>query len=250
MAVRDDMGPHWLGITWSLAVEEQFYLTLPFIIRLVSYRKLSYVIITVIATVPILRALLLFVPPHSLLPGYVLMLSRADALLLGVFVAYAMRRKEIVQYLANHIRWLYGAFGLLLFGVIALAVAGSDSTYFIANAVGYSENALLYACFLLLVLIEERGPVVSVTMNHLLRSLGIIAYGVYLFHEAINYLAHGLILGQSPQLQTGIDLLVSLVALGFTILIAEASWNLFEKRFVAIGHFFRYENPATADKSG
>jgi peptidoglycan/LPS O-acetylase OafA/YrhL len=33
----------WLAVTWSLAIEEQFYLLLPFIIRFVPYRLLPYV---------------------------------------------------------------------------------------------------------------------------------------------------------------------------------------------------------------
>ena len=31
MGARGGFGPHWLGITWSLAVEEQFYLFVPFL---------------------------------------------------------------------------------------------------------------------------------------------------------------------------------------------------------------------------
>ena len=33
MASGGTMGPDWLGITWSLAIEEQFYVVLPFLVR-------------------------------------------------------------------------------------------------------------------------------------------------------------------------------------------------------------------------
>jgi len=44
-----------LGVTWSLAIEEQFYLTLPFVIRRVSRKNLGYILVAVICVVPILR---------------------------------------------------------------------------------------------------------------------------------------------------------------------------------------------------
>ena len=47
-----------LGVTWSLAVEEQFYLTLPLIIRYVSRPRLWWIVGGMIAGAPLLRMLL------------------------------------------------------------------------------------------------------------------------------------------------------------------------------------------------
>lgn len=45
-------GPEWLSVTWSLAVEEQFYLCSPFVIFLVPRRRLGAVLLR---QAPVLR---------------------------------------------------------------------------------------------------------------------------------------------------------------------------------------------------
>jgi peptidoglycan/LPS O-acetylase OafA/YrhL len=44
-----------MAVTWSLAVEEQFYLTVPWIIRKVRRNLLVFVMIAVVAGAPLLR---------------------------------------------------------------------------------------------------------------------------------------------------------------------------------------------------
>ena len=68
-----------------------------------------------------------------------------------------------------------------------------------------------------------------IAQNHLLRNLGVIAYGVYIFHQGVSGLAHGLILGQSPRIQCGIDALVTFGALILTLSFAGLSWIKFEQ---------------------
>src|SRR5712692_10605079 len=93
---RAGLGPNWLGITWSLAVEEQFYLALPLMIRAIPPRRLPLVLMTLIVAAPILRIILIArYGAQGYLPGYVLTPCRADALLLGVLCAYVMRHEEL-----------------------------------------------------------------------------------------------------------------------------------------------------------
>jgi peptidoglycan/LPS O-acetylase OafA/YrhL len=55
IAKKEIFGPHWLGTTWSLAIEEQFYLVAPLLIRFLPLRKLPYVLVSIILLVPLLR---------------------------------------------------------------------------------------------------------------------------------------------------------------------------------------------------
>lgn len=82
-----------MGITWSLAVEEQFYLALPLVIRYLKPRVLSWLLIGFILAAPMLRLVLSFSFPSGPVASYVLMPCRVHALLLGALCAWMMRRK-------------------------------------------------------------------------------------------------------------------------------------------------------------
>ena len=54
----------WLGPTWSLAVEEQFYLVAPVLIRFLSVRSLTTVLVGTVLVAPLLRLLTFLFPPR------------------------------------------------------------------------------------------------------------------------------------------------------------------------------------------
>lgn len=74
MARLADLGLGTLSPTWSLTVEEQFYLTMPVIVRKIPRAKLATVLLSVILGVPVLRVFIhhFFVPSalacHVLMP--------------------------------------------------------------------------------------------------------------------------------------------------------------------------------------
>ena len=59
MAHAGTLGCNGLAMTWSLAVEEQFYLTVPLYIRALSRRWLTRFLVIGICSAPLLRILLL-----------------------------------------------------------------------------------------------------------------------------------------------------------------------------------------------
>lgn len=240
MVQHATFGPDWLAVSWSLAIEEQFYLFLPLLIYLVSKERLPYILVPLILLAPIIRMGIvnLFSWPHAGFATYVLMPCRMDALLLGVLGAYLMREAAFKAYFISHRKHFYRMLAVLLGGMIILSFHSSQR---ILISFGYSWLALFYVCLLLILIMDQGGTIASIARNPPLRFLGSVAYGVYLSHQAFNLLGHGLILRQLPQLETIPDLLVTCGALIFTLLISFFSWNSLEKPIVRFGHTFHYQ---------
>ena len=106
MVSASAFGPNWMSVTWSLAVEEQFYLLLPLFIRVVAPAALPWALVTVVASAPLVRGMLLASYADASLAGYVLLPARWDALFLGVLVAWALRRAHFRQLAIARASWL------------------------------------------------------------------------------------------------------------------------------------------------
>jgi len=71
------------GVTWSLAIEEQFYLTMPLLIRTLTRSRLMWVLLAVILGAPLLRIFLHYTLKDGNYAAYVLMPSRPTPSALG-----------------------------------------------------------------------------------------------------------------------------------------------------------------------
>jgi peptidoglycan/LPS O-acetylase OafA/YrhL len=233
-------GSYWVVVTWSLAVEEQFYLLLPAVIWFVPVRKLPYVLALLILFAPVFRLFLYLYHPE--IYTFVLLPCRMDTLLTGVLCAYWIRHERSRLWLEKRQGRLYPVLGVLLAGAGYLTANANSPYSFEMVFLGYSWLALLYACLLLIVITEKKGVIISFMRLPLLRNLGIIAYGVYLMHLAINILMHGLILGREMYITNLLDVSVTVVALFTTLLLATLSWHFFEKPVIKWGHSFSYND--------
>lgn len=228
----------FIGVTWSLAVEEQFYLVLPLIVRYVRLKRLPYVLGAFIIGAPILRTWFHF-------QGYgwaafMLTPCRADSLMFGVAAALLMRSPGGQEWLALHRRHLYGLLGICSVGMAWLTLRGVTQGELVTDCVSYSLIALFYLCILLLGLIDRERALGAVLRFKPLIKLGGIAYGVYLFHLPVLGICFAFILNSQPRFASLRDAGVIGLALALTILIAKLSWKYFEKPLVKRGHLFQY----------
>jgi peptidoglycan/LPS O-acetylase OafA/YrhL len=214
---------------WSLAIEEQFYLVWPLLVaaglaliarrarRDQSERRLSGTPVAtgvLVAGIATSAALMAWYHATADDPSraYYGTDSRAFELLIGALLAVAVRRGMVRP-----------RRGLVVAGVVAALACGaamfvwSDGTAFY-----YEGGALLWsigAAVLLLALLPSTGLSRAFAV-HPLRWLGLISYGVYLFHFPI-----GVWLDTSTSLE-GPTLFAAKVAL--TLAIATASYFLLE----------------------
>lgn len=241
-------GAGWLCATWSLAVEEQFYLTLPFVIRYVKRCRLPYILVAIILIAPVIRTLLYFYLPHGSLAAYVLTPCRADALMLGVAAAVFVRSRAGWMFLVTNKRLLYLSLGVLSFGMLALTVNDWGVYSLAMSSVGYTWVALFYLCLMLIALSHQESLLACILRNRALAELGTIAYGTYLIHLGVLGLCHALIRGREPQIASISDAAVTLLALVLTLALARLSWVYFEKPLVKRGHQHSYEKLPDADR--
>jgi peptidoglycan/LPS O-acetylase OafA/YrhL len=235
MAVTGTLGAPFLAVTWSLAIEEQFYLSLPFLIRYVKSRRLPYLIAVLILLAPALRLLFYFTWPHAQMAPFALMPCRADSLLLGVGAACLVRSRH--AWLATNGYVLLPALMLLGCGVLYLTKISMQFNSLLLNSIGYTWIALFYVCVLLLVISHQ----LSFFRNPLFIWLGSVAYGVYLLHQAVaGTLFHGLARSE-PQLSNLRDFGIASLSLVVTLILAAISWTYFEKPMVKRGQRWNYE---------
>jgi peptidoglycan/LPS O-acetylase OafA/YrhL len=233
-------GCFWMSITWSLAVEEQFYLLFPSIVRRLDRRGLFVFLCVCIGMAPLCRLALQSLG-YSIHGPFMLLPCRADSLALGVLVAMAKRDKNVWAKVVEHPGVQRFSMGFLLLGV-ALLVRWHPRA--ILNSVGFTLLALIYTCLLVVVLSDHSKICRWVFGRTFLPKLGTLTYGVYLFHYGLLHLAHVWILGSTAVIKDWPTLALSAATLALTLLLAEWSWRYFEGPLVQRGQrLYRYLQP-------
>jgi len=241
MVHRDVAWAGVLTVTWSLAVEEQFYLTLPLLIRHVRSRLLSWVLPACIVLVPIMRTIIFYEYRNGVAADAALMPCRADALLLGVLSAVLFRNKRAWDYVKRHTPLFWWSLLVLILGILGLTVGNtSNATSLLFCSVGYTWMALFYTCVLLLALSDRQNIVIKSLHSRALRWLGSIAYGVYLLHLTVLQLCLIMLRGHTDTIRNIGDLGCVVLAIALTLGICTASWKYFEKPLLKRGHDFKY----------
>lgn len=112
MSFAGHFGPEALTPTWSLAVEEQFYLLIPLLIFYTPPRFLKYIIVACLLGAPVAR---LFA--HNWYEKYTALYCRIDSPMAGILLAYLFHFPHIKKYLVNNPKKI----ATLLAGVVLLS---------------------------------------------------------------------------------------------------------------------------------
>jgi len=239
MATLGTLGAGVVGPTWSLAVEEQFYLTAPFVVRKLSQATLAKALVCVVIAAPILRIALYLASPHNGVADYVSMPCRADALSLGVLSAWLARSPRGWSFLLAHARELKWVASIFFAGTIVMTpwgepVHGAMATF------GYTWLALFYTSILLIAVSGASVRICSLLQSRRLMQLGTISYFVYLFHLPFMEAARRLLWLRFDLNSAMVHFAGGWLGVAMTLIAAQISWRFFEKPLVSYAHRFRY----------
>lgn len=173
-----------LSHTWSLAVEEHFYLLLPFVLLWIYTRqylraRMELILIAACAAVLCLRVVSVLVAGVGQLQWQTH--ARLDSLLFGVLLSHLLyASRERFDALLQH-RLVLAALSVCVF-VIALLTAGHQTVYM--ATVGYTVNYLCFGSLTLLVY-GYHGPLIQTRLYRAIAWIGRYSYGIYLWHLSV-----------------------------------------------------------------
>jgi len=208
-----------LGVTWSLAVEEQFYLLWPLVVRFCTETRLRKIAIAVICLSPVLR---FYLSPHQV-NIYSNTFCRLDGLMAGALLALVVRSVgfSTAKFLTR--AWIT----FLVMVPLALAVESA----FHARWIVFSLTALTSVSLVYLALFSPQRWLQSVLTNRFMVYTGTISYGIYLLEKIPLDAARTFHLDKHQFLALPITTAV-------TYALAAMSWNLLEKPILKLKRFF------------
>lgn len=231
MVVQGTFGNEFLAITWSLAIEEQFYLFLPLVIRYNQRKRLPFILFFLICFSITLRA----VVGKGTFLAFVMMPWRLDGLLLGAVLAIIIRDNTILNILKKNVRWIK-IISTLLFIYLTYCTwtepLGTLSPIFVFS--------MFYTLIIFLSISEQNSLLSRFFCNAFMVKIGKISYGIYLLHQMVNGIAHEIFLKKLPSFDNYPAILITLFAFIITYLMANILYNSFEKKFIDIGHKINY----------
>ncbi len=229
MAYSATYGAKILTPTWSLGVDEQFYLILPFIIYFFKKKWIPYLVIPLILAAPVFRASTdMFY--MKILPFQM----RMDALFVGVLLAYFVTEKDLINKVQGKSKLVFGSMIVLLASILIL-------THFQwIGAINHSLFNLVFALAVLAAVSYKKGWYSAILSSKALQFFGFISYGTYLFHQFISGILHALILNQKPRLNNWEDLAVTALTLALSVLVGYLLHVLVERPLINFAHRFKY----------
>ncbi len=240
----------YLGITWSLAIEEQFYLIWPFIVYKLDSEKLVKFSVGYIAVSIIVRVLgTLFWPDLSDASTffYYTSFARFEEMLFGgllaVFLTYNGSKEKVRRFAVPLFLVSFAIF--IALHLLSLPGSPHPEHSSIPLMLGGYTTASLFTLGLIGVFVTYPPQTLlrRIFGNPVLTFLGAYSYSMYLFHMTaalilLDVFWHSGMRGWKPYV------LYPAAVYAATILIALLTWNLLEKHMLGLKKYFEYKNPS------
>jgi peptidoglycan/LPS O-acetylase OafA/YrhL len=221
--------------TWTLVVEEHFYLLVPLCVRRLSPRRLVHALFAVVVLAPLFRGVLFkYIGQRSEWADIATRIwppCRADALAMGVLLAIVWRSPELRAWMQKHLSLFgWGMFASSGFAILLACMANANFYYCRFLNVSLGRSAVELACFCLIahLICRPQSGFGRFLCSNLMRELGKISYCLYLIHWGVLWMIFRFVLHTPFGERLWLDFAIAPVALLISIGIAELSWNYFE----------------------
>jgi peptidoglycan/LPS O-acetylase OafA/YrhL len=230
---------YWLGPTWSLALEEQFYLVVAPLVRILTMRRLLFVLFGSLVVCPVLRLFSYFdwLHAHWVIPST---LTRADSFAAGILAAVAWKTPAVRAWLIAHKKTLSWTLAVLFLGPMIFTKWSFAADDFWAEVFKLEYLALFFALLILTVLANNSGWLAWVMRNSFLREMGRLSYCIYIIHLSVLALCFAAFLHEVPRLDTPASFGVVGCSFALTYGLAWLSWKYFEGPMFRRGHTYKY----------
>ncbi len=224
---------HFFYHLWSLSVEEHFYIFWPLVIFFTPVDQLRRPFLAIIALGPLLRICVKTLGQvypslfgDASLAIYVLPFSHVDAFALGAYISQFEIPHPRLQWIVLLI--VVPTLGILsqylATGRIVVGALGYDIPLYNSYEEIWGYSLLNYFFAVMIVCVVRTGLFIQILENPVLRYLGKISYGLYVYHTSVIWLLSNLNLPfQSGSTQ------MYFFALGSTTFVATLSYYLIEK---------------------
>ncbi len=177
---KEPYGDKILLHTWSLAVEEQFYLVWPAIVLLIRKPKiLLAVAIIALIGVGLARYVIWTFQVHDLAYASLYTFTRIDGLCIGCILALLMQiNPGFLKKYTTHIVLLMAGIN---FGFYFLNNQSSQTLPYLAF-VGYTTFAVLFGILVYEAVMAESKIIQFIFNNFIFKFFGKISYGLYVYH--------------------------------------------------------------------
>ena len=223
------------GHTWTLAIEEQFYLIWPAMLLLLGTRRLLPLALATAAFSTLFRTGILSRILGMLHAGFspeapqYLLLGRCDGFAAGALLAALTADPEWFARRAPRLRLIWGTM------VVGLGAYMAAAAYaYPVGRIPYLLSAATWFCFAFvgLVLTAVDRPVTAPLRYRPLVFLGVVSYGLYLYHPFVEEVFE---LRGLRAWWTGWPIAA------LSVVVAVASWYAVERPILALKDRFRYD---------
>jgi len=237
MTLDQTYGASWLSGTWSLAIEEQFYLIFPLIVYFMPPRMLPRLLISLLVLCPVGRMIAGGLDDRY--GYYVLMPLRADILAIGALIAWLEFSGPVsasVRRIFQLVFWSTACF----FPVFAWFIELSD---FNMAMWGHTYLVALFGSLVFIVLDRRGAPQLALLRNRPAAFFARISYALYLVHGNVLNLTFSAA-RYDHTILTWRGAALTACAFATSVAICAASYRLIEGPLIRIAHRkFSFDKP-------